>query len=336
MNVEKDDSAENLITRCLTGEASAEEQLRLDDWRAKHSGNEKLFQDFKKTFDWSNRHLAARQSQKIDVDVDHEWNEFRQTIQPEQARSVQLGSGVSFGLRMAAAILLLVTAGAVTYYWATKNSEMVYETAANTLNVELPDGSQVVLNQNSRLTYEKDFGEETRNVFLSGEAFFEVAHNAQRPFVIEVGRAEVQVLGTSFNVFSYRPEEKIEVVVTTGTVKLSVPQQKKQVTLRAGDKGVYAPAAQQLTSERNSDVNFAAWKTKHIVFEEVDLRTVVETLNRVYGANIKVSAAIPATCVVTVSFDQQSLEAIMTVLKDTLNLTYRGEGKSIEIIEAGC
>jgi ferric-dicitrate binding protein FerR (iron transport regulator) len=173
-------------------------------------------------------------------------------------------------------------------------------------------------------------------VILKGEAFFEVAHDANKAFVIQVNGANVEVLGTSFNVQGYESRTAIEVTVQTGVVKFSVPELQQEVKLVAGQQGVYSKGNQQLTSAPNADLNFLSWNTRKLVFMENDLRTVVETLNKTYQAEIVLATDIPGSCVVTVTFDQQTLEAVLHVLETTLNLTYRKTGNRIEIIRAGC
>jgi ferric-dicitrate binding protein FerR (iron transport regulator) len=95
-------------------------------------------------------------------------------------------------------------------------------------------------------------------------------------------------------------------------------------------------ASHELSSGINKDINFLSWNTRKIVFTEDDLQTVVATLNKIYHANISIATDIPASCIVTVTFDQQSLEAILNVLETTLNLTLRTSGNQIEITAAGC
>jgi transmembrane sensor len=119
-------------------------------------------------------------------------------------------------------------------------------------------------------------------------------------------------------------------------VKFSAPAAKGEAIIKAGQKGIYSKAKQQINSFVNEDPNFNAWNTRTIVFEEDNLRTVIETLNKTYHANIVATSEIPASCVVTVTFDHQTLESVLNVLKTTLNLTYKVNGSRIEITHTGC
>lgn len=331
---------EELIVRYLSGEASAEEEQKLLAWIAQHPSNKQQFLASKKIFELSDQHYAAHNVKLLYINVDQEWNHFISKIENRKEtpeRSIAEGSSmVGNWMRIAATIVLILVSGAAVYLFINKNSDVNYQTTSNTLTVSLPDGSQVILNRNSELLYSSSFGEKSRFVKLKGEGFFSVARDEQKPFVIEVNQTKVEVLGTSFNVQGYEDAKSVEVVVQTGVVKFSAPSSKGEAIIMAGQKGIYSKANQQINSFVNEDPNFLSWNTRTIVFEDDNLREVIETLNKTYHANIVATTEIPASCVVTVSFDHQTLEAVLNVLKTTLNLAYRVKGNRIEITHAGC
>ena len=328
---------DELIIRHLSGEASAEEEKQLQLWMAQLPENEKYYDELRKVFELSANHFAKNSKQQVDVNVDQEWNAFVATTKKETPiRTLNPEKPSRLWLRIAAALLLIAASGFVINYFVFRNTDIQFQTADATQSVSLPDGSTVVLNKYSELSYASSFGETDRIVTLKGEAFFEVERDTQKPFVIHVNNAEVEVLGTAFNVQGYSDREEIEVVVQTGLVKFSVPGVNKEVKLEAGQKGIYTKAPKDLESTLNSDVNFLAWNTQKLVFNESDLRSVIETLNRTYRVNITLPTNIPASCVVTVTFDHQSLQSVLNVLKTTLNLEYKINGNRIEILSAGC
>jgi len=309
------------------------------DWIAQTEENERQYAALKKIFDLTQKHYASKSQEKLDINVDQEWNHFINQINKKEApvRPIQpVTESSRTWYKIAATLLILVISGFVINYFVSRNREILYQTADNTLTISLPDGSKVSLNRHSQLSYSAAFGKEKRNVILKGEAFFDVSHNAIKPFMIHVDNAIVEVVGTSFNVRAYDIHKEVEVIVKTGVVKLSIPELHKEVKITAGEKGTYARSAHNLNHSNNQDVNFLSWKTQTLVFEESDLRTVVETLNRTYDVNITMSASIPPSCVVTVTFDHQSLDAVLHVLETTLNLTYHRNGNQIEITSSGC
>ncbi len=328
---------DELIIRHLTGETSAEEEKQLLTWLAQLPENERYYDELKKVFVLSSNHLT-KTKQKIDVNVNQEWEKFLSTIEKKEApvRTLVRENQARSWLRIAATLLLVAVSGFVINYFVFRNTDVKFQTADNTQSVTLPDGSTIILNKDSELSYASSFGETNRTVNLKGEAFFEIERDTKKPFIISISNAEIEVLGTSFNVQGYDNRKEIEVTVQTGLVKFSVPEENKEVKLEAGQKGIYSKAAKDLKSAANPDINFLAWNTRKLVFTENDLRSVIETLNRTYQVNITLPTNIPASCVVTVTFDHQSLESVLNVLKTTLNLEYRITGNQVEILSAGC
>lgn len=339
MNIDQN-HIDDLISRSLAGESSAEEENQLATWIAQRDENKLHYQKTNRAFDLSGNYFTTKISKEPNLNIDQEWNHFLKHIDLKQTGNIRSMSSernpIQLWLRIAATVLLVVASGFVINYFISKGNDIHFQTADNTLDITLPDGSNVALNRNSELSYSSEFGEHDRTVKLKGEAFFNVERDPQKPFVIEVNEALVEVLGTSFNVQGYDARQAVEVVVETGIVKLSIPELKNGIVLNVGERGVFEKKNKALSSATNDNLNFLSWKTRKLVFVENDLRSVVEALNDIYNANIILLTKVPETCVVTVTFDQQSLDAILNVLKTTLNLTYTIKGNQIEITHAGC
>jgi transmembrane sensor len=350
---------EELISKYLAGETSATEEKQLLDWIALRPENEQVYLQFKKIFELSQKHLTTKSSQDPEINIDAEWAEFVSQLSSkvikmpkvpalpraprgelvegvEEAEETQANRSNKVWFRIAAVILLLVASGFLINYFISKSKDFEYQTADNTLTIFLPDSSHVILNQHSKLSYSSTFGETSRTITLEGEGFFEITHDASKPFVINANHSRVEVLGTSFDVRAYPGQKETEVIVQTGVVKFSVPEIKDEVKLTAGHKGIFVSGTSQITDLANTDSNFLSWNTRRISFTENDLQSVIETLNKTYHADIVLSADVSPTCVVTVSFDHQTLDAVLNVLQTTLNLTYRKTGNKIEITHAGC
>ncbi len=339
MNIDQN-HIDDLISRSLAGEASAAEDQQLAAWIAQQDENKQHYQKTKRAFDLGGDYFTNTISNEPDLNIDQEWNHFLKQVDEKKNKNIRSLSAernpIQFWVRIAATLLLVIASGFALNYFISRGKDIQYQTADNTLDITLPDGSKVALNRNSELSYSSNFGEDDRNVKLKGEAFFNVERDPQKPFVIEVNEARVEVLGTSFNVQGYDLREAVEVVVETGIVKLSIADMKKGIVLNVGDRGVFIKENKTLSSAANTDPNFLSWKTNKVVFIESDLRSVVEALNEIYNANIIISTPILDTCVVTVTFDQQNLDAILNVLQTTLNLTYTKKGNQIDITHAGC
>lgn len=333
MTIENNDSVNELITKHLAGETSADEQKQLASWLSENLENRRYFDNYKKAFDLAEQHFSNTDAENLPINVDKEWDYFTEAAALKTR--VQNLPSPRMWLRVAAAVLLIVAAGSVLYY-SSSESVMIYQTAGIKQAISLPDGSHVTLNRNTTLSYEPGFGDENRTVSLKGEAFFDVQPDITKPFIVLTGTAKVQVLGTSFNVNAYDSLSNVEVVVQTGIVSLETNRGEKKVKVAAGAKGIYNKINERVTSDANKDANFQSWNTQRLVFNENDLQSVIETLKRTYHVEIKVRTHIPATCVVTVTFENQSLESVLRVLENTLNLKYTRNGNQIEITDAGC
>ena len=339
MKNELNDSTKELITRYLAGECSAREQKALLDWRSESTRNETAFAEFKRTFELTQKHFALLDGKRGELNVEAEWDQFLKNIAEKgeaPVKAITSSSSFNLWLRIAASFIVLAVTGGLIYSLLSHGDDVLLTTTSSTFRAELPDGSVVVMNRNSELHYADDFGDENRTIRLKGEAYFDVKTDATKPFIINAGKAQVEVLGTSFTVTAYDSSTDIKVIVETGMVKLSVPERKQEIQLTSGEKGTFVANSGSVISQQNEDANYQSWNTMKIVFIDESLAAVVETLNRTYHANIILSVAVSDSCALTVTFDQQSLESVLKVLESTLNLTIVRNDGQIEITAAGC
>ncbi len=201
----------------------------------------------------------------------------------------------------------------------------------------MPDGSLISLNTNSELEYSKRFNKKNRTVKLKGEAFFKVEHNPEKPFIINTGQLKIEVIGTSFNVNAKSEEGDVEVIVETGIVKIYTKKDKSDsVMLYAGDKALFNNTKKDIQKNLNENINYLAWKTKKLIFEGDELQNIVNTLNETYNASIVIKNPSIKECILTNTFENQSLESILKVLEATLDLQVKKKGEVYEISGGGC
>ena len=147
----------------------------------------------------------------------------------------------------------------------------------------LPDGTKIYLNAGTTLRYPERFREGSREVYLIGEAYFEVARDSHRPFYVNIGNARVQVLGTAFNVSAYRDERTTEVALLNGKVRFDATDGKHVLSpgeIAALDK------AQGITEVREGDVaSIIAWKEGRFYFEDMRMEDLALKLSRWYGVD---------------------------------------------------
>jgi transmembrane sensor len=265
------------LASILSDEKTEKEDL-LDRYMAEDQNNSgKTWKDLK------------NMNNQEEIDVDRAWNSLNSRIIKNS--HYLIGSPVRRSLirtnlfRIAAAALLLLSVGTAAIFinnpgiLSKKNTVFTLNDQKNVL-ISLPDGSKVYLNRNSKFTYGKIFGKHHRDVTLSGEAFFEIAPDASKPFIIDAGNAKVKVVGTSFNVITNNHESTVEVFVKTGKVTLSDNSESQSIQLEPGFVGTM----NSKTSEKkvNSDPNYLSWRTNYLEYSGQKLSIVFKEIGRAH------------------------------------------------------
>ena len=316
-----------LLTRYLANELPARQRTDVEEWINASQENRAEFESLLKVWNETGKQAKSRR-----IDVDTEWDYLQSRINLVKRSDVRWFRVV---WRVAAAILLL---GAVLIYTIRISGNVSEHTGkGETIAFTLSDGSTITLNSDSKLTYSKKFGESYRRVKLRGEAYFEVERDTLHPFIVEMNGAELTVLGTSFNVRAYESSDEIEVTVTEGKVKVyDRKTEKKQVVATAGEKAVFNRASNAVEIQNNDNINYDAWKTRNVVFNDADMSEVVETLSRVYHAPVELGSETLKSCTVTVSFENKDLNTVINVLESTLGITVEKHNDKLIITGDGC
>ena len=319
---------ESLITRKISSQISAEEEEILANWISDNDENKHYYQDLEKIYVEAETEITSLAK---NINIDDEWQRLRQSVQPQIRHTTYQTSWI----RIAASIVIIATLGYIVWTNNTEpeNITILAETSGQV--VILPDNSIVTLNKGAALSYPQKFTNDERLLNLEGEAFFEVSRNPQKAFKVILNQGVVEVLGTSFNI-NAKNNDQLEVVVVTGKVKLSNSVNENFLILTKGEKGIIMNTNNLVAKANNTDVNFMAWKTRKIVFKDMELDEVIHTLNALYDTNISFSTEVGKNCKVTVSFDNQSIDAILSVLELTHDLEYKKSGDLIEIVKSGC
>ena len=237
-------------------------------------------------------------------------------------------------LKVAAAVVVAFLLGAFAYQYfyagASRLQNQLVAFAEPLASFELPDGTKVSLNSDSKLFFPKKFKGGTREVTLEGEAFFDVEPNPTKPFIINAGNAQIKVLGTSFNVNAYPGSDKVEVIVETGKVRVARKTTNTsaigELILAPGDKGILLYPNGVLQKSKNNDDNFLAWKTHNLIFRETSLGDVIETLEKVYKTDIDIADDEMKKLLLTGQYNDYSLDFILEVIASTLHLEVEKKG----------
>ena len=197
--------------------------------------------------------------------------------------------------------------------------------------VKLADGTIVRLNSGSSLRYPVAFGKEKREVVLKGEAYFQVAKDKEHPFIVVTGEAEIEALGTSFNVYSYKEENRIETTLVEGAVRFAVADQ--TVILMPGEQGMVGTDG-NLEKKKVDVFPYIAWKEGKFVFRKRSLEEVMHIISRWYN----VEAVFQNESLKKVSFSgnlkrYDDFEHIVSMLEMTGGIRFKVEGRKIFITE---
>ena len=260
------------------------------------------------------------------IDVDKAWEKLNRRIETETpVITLRKPSFIQTFTRIAAMVVIVAGLGWLFFEVAVPE-KITVASASDQKNVEvmLSDGSLVYLNRNSSLTYPKHFRNRSRQVSLEGEAFFDIARDAARPFVIDAGKATVRVLGTSFNVITNNGNNEVEVFVSSGKVMVTSADGSGSETLEPDYVGRVSD--KEISQERNTNINYLSWHTNMLVFDGERLEKVFIDMKRTF--DIDITAADPAINDYRLSspFEDQPHDTIIKVICTTFNLHSVKEG----------
>lgn len=319
---------EHLIVRYLSNEATPAEQEQLFDWVSQNPENKKVFDDYVSL--WSVRQNASRQFnvQSGLSRLNDRINEFEKQEQRKNA--------FWNVWNMAAAILLLVVSGFTLYFNGISAFEdhaqsLLSETSAtDQLSVvTLSDGSVITLNKQATLKYPATFDAKTREVYLSGEAFFQVAKDSSKPFVIHANGITTTVLGTSFNVKA--SADSVTVSVATGKVRVSDGRQTQLVM--PYERVLYADATFTKSSSDLSELN---WNSRVLEFNDITLGQAAELISQFYEIQVTFQHEKLKNCVITGKFKNQRLETVLQAIEFSTDVHSEVKNNSVLLFGKGC
>lgn len=330
--VEGMEHIDDLIGKVLAGEAAAHEKQQVEEWLRASESNRKYFDQVKTIFD-----KAASNTLQQQFDTDIAWANVKRKLNEKEGRGFKINHFPYWStLKIAASLLILISVGIGAYQYLTPEIETVAVVSdATTIQDTLPDGSTAFLNKRSELSYEYNPRKKTRKIKLKGEAYFDVKHEEEKPFIIETEEVLIKDLGTTFNVKAYPESNNVEVIVESGEVQIYTLSD-SGITLKAGEKGFYDKTLKSFSKIEKIDTNGLAYKTKVFSFNNTDLQSVVEMLNAIYDSRITLANKSLNSCHVTVNFNNDNLDLVVEILAETLNLKVTRSKDEIILDGTGC
>jgi transmembrane sensor len=325
------ESEEHLILQYFQGNLTDEQKLQFEEWRRESDENRKVVDDFHRV--WQ---LTDEKTQHLSFDSKNEWKKLESTLglwkNEKPLKEISLSN---YWLRIAASITFFLIASSVLYFTLFQPKQMNVHTESATQRVLLPDGSEVWLNSNSSISYKDDFSDK-RELELEGEAFFDVKKNKDYPFVIHTKKAEVRVLGTSFNVKTNSNDNQAEVYVVSGKVSFAMNETKKSILLTPGDVGVLTQSNLQLITAVDDGGNNIAWLKKELIFNKTPLEAMLKTLRVYFKKNIEVKNELLLPCRFTGSFKDSTFEEVLETIELAMGIKVIHQGDAYLLDGAGC
>jgi ferric-dicitrate binding protein FerR (iron transport regulator) len=272
---------ETILPKYFQGKTTEDENQQLHEWMQASPENKKRLFAEKDIWDSYGFHSNLK-----NYEVNSELGLLKKRIAPKQT-VVQLKKYVQI------AAILLVAFG---LGWASRfvsftseqtakiSMQEIFVPKGQVNQVFLADGTRIWINSETKLTAPSVFATNERVVKLSGEAFFEVAKDKERPFRVEVNGQQIEVLGTSFNVRAYENSNEIETTLETGQIQLRIGSQ--TTLLKPGEQSLFNKSEKQLVISNVNPETFSSWKDGRYEFHNEDLLEVFKVVERWYDVDI--------------------------------------------------
>jgi ferric-dicitrate binding protein FerR (iron transport regulator) len=325
---------DELLMKYLTGNLTAEESETFRLSMEAEPANRKYLEQMELIWKSSG---SIREFQSIDAAKD--WNSLRERFgfskQPEEHHPSRQIRRMTFRIMRVAAIILLAFASAFMIYYYTGNlSKMDWITldAPDQLGeITLPDGSRVSLNTGSRLAYPAEFKGRKRTVKLEGEAFFEVARNEDRAFIVIVAdEASTEVLGTSFHLREDPGKKRVFLNVLTGKVAF-YPKGKKKKALVLGKDEHAEYHNGHIQQHVSLDLNFLSWKTRTLIFDNSPLPQVLKQLGKHYHKEFHIMDRGLDTLALTGTYKNQKIDNVLEEISLVLDIAFEEADGRIQV-----
>lgn len=329
-----------LLDRYLAGESNQEEAHQVREWLARDPENRRILEELE-------QFRSVIHSRPPVKSAEESWKRFKAITEGKEGGRVRSGEyAVPSPRRMrvpssttrsttawaAAAAALLITASGVLYYanlqpkpkeTAAAESRRYVTSRGQRATIQLSDGSQLTIGPSSVVDLAADFGAISRDVTLSGEAYFKVKHDSARPFRVHTANGVAEDLGTEFVVSAFSGSGVTQVVVSSGKVALG------SKTLTRGELGrIDRRGAVAISSGVDLDLYFG-WIDGRLTFRDARLDQAISRLTRWYDIEFVLEDPALGKLPLTVSFKDESLSQVLEVLDLTLGLRHRMSGRRV-------
>ncbi|NJO67992.1 MAG: FecR family protein [Bacteroidetes bacterium] len=224
-----------------------------------------------------------------------------------------------------AALFIVMVISAIFLYkqYAPSDTITIYTLKGQKKDLTLPDGTRVWLNSESRVSFQREFIKNTREIIISGEAYFNVIKDSAHPFIVKTGNLTIKVTGTVFNVRSYPGDSTIETTLVSGSVIIDNDQMNKPLKLRPKEKALFSAETNAISISKVNPDKCISWKNGKLLLDNEPLPLVLEKLERWFGLEIIYSndIAVPDERI-TITITDENIEEVIRLLQLATPVTF--------------
>ena len=284
----------SVILKYIRGTASEEEKAEVDLWLKKHPDNEEALLQIARIYYAcrTQERIVSRDPLRAYWKVDKKLKSQSHLKESQKKDHYAIFHRIVIELLKVAAIVLILLGG---NFLLQKDDQMesfpsfqtLYVPAGQRAELVLPDSTKVWLNANSKLVYPTSFKEGIRQVELDGEAYFDVKHNGDNPFVVRTKSMNVTVLGTEFNVSAYSGIEEFNIALLRGSVELNSSDRSGKYRMKAGEQIFYREG--KYVSAQIGNMDYFKWKEGVLSFNNQPIHVIIDKLRLYYDIRIEVA-----------------------------------------------
>lgn len=318
-----------LISKYLSGEASTTEIKELSDWRRMSDTNEREFQELRESWTLArpNRSYVSSNKEKV-------WTHIISNIHQMKPVKMYTSAFLYRTVGIAAMITLLIGLSLPMLLNKKESDKYVCFKAPSgqKAEVNLPDGTTVLLNSGSTLTYATNFSHNNRSVILEGQAFFDVAKSTEHPFDVSVGAVKVVVHGTSFDINGYTNDSQIEVALLSGEVSvISATSGELLTEMKPNQKAIIARDESAKCTLVSCDASEESlWRLGKLKIDNEKLTDIIRKMEQWYGVKIQLQNR-PTDKRYWMTIKTESLKEMLEIINRMTPINYLVNGEEVTI-----